>query len=127
MMLGDDGTAKVRIRRHFQGGQNFDAVVGVDLYNKEDEQDLYEYVSTGCPWVLVMALRRNRAAPDHIGRICGNCALIQLNANRHFFAEQPRGSNVLGSPTCKEYARTTIPQATMDMCAHCYAVNIEVN
>ena len=44
------------MRRRYIGGRNFDAVMGVDLLQRDEEDELYRYLREECPFVLVMAL-----------------------------------------------------------------------
>ena len=86
----------------------------------DEEQRLYEYIRHYKPKVLVMAPqctgmagwgRRNLLAhPDsavvqqsfrtshHLGTICANCAFMQLSEGRHYFIEQPKGSDLYKLP-----------------------------
>ena len=113
-LWGEARTTQVMIRRHYRGGRNFGCVVGVDLMTSEGEQDLYDYLDKARPFVCVMAPqctglagwanynqkmaleahRRSAAVSLHLGRVCGNCALMQLERKLHFFTEQPADSDL---------------------------------
>ncbi len=44
VMGGAARTTQVLIRRMYRGGRNFDAMVGVDLTDPDEEHELYRYV-----------------------------------------------------------------------------------
>ena len=57
------------------------------------------------------------AQSHHLGRICANCAYIQVHDNRHFFAEQPRNSDLYQLDEWQMLARDfPITWCYMDMC-----------
>eukprot|EP00975_Prorocentrum_lima_P003680 802701-Prorocentrum_lima.AAC.1 len=52
IMGGEAQTTQVLVRRHYRGGRNFDAVVGVDLHNGDEIQEMCRYLAEVRPLVL---------------------------------------------------------------------------
>ena len=114
IMGGEGRTTQVLIRRGFKAGMNFDCVVGCDLMRKDDEEALYRYLDRYKPKVLVMAPQctgmagwgslnavinpeahqRSVRISHHLGNICARCAKMQIDGGRHYFLEQPKGSDL---------------------------------
>ena len=137
VMGGEGRTTQVLIRRGYQGGRNFDCVIGCDLMREDDEKSLYAYVRRFKPKVLVMAPQctgmagwgrfnavmnpeahqRSARVSHYLGTICAQCAMMQKAEGRHYFLEQPKGSDLFKMPIYQQLAYVT--QATwcyMDMC-----------
>ena len=97
IMGGEGRTTQVLVRRGYDGGENFDCVIGCDLMRADDEQRLYDYIDRYKPRVLVMAPqctgmagwgrfnavmnpeahRRSERISHHLGTICAKCAMMQ--------------------------------------------------
>ena len=124
------------IRRGYKCGRNFDCVVGVDLMQKECELELYGYIRKYKPRVLVMAPQctgmagwgrynaliqsethmRNAEISQALGTICANCAIMQVLEGRHYFLEQPKGSDLLKLPIFQRLAHLCANWCYMVMC-----------
>ena len=103
---------------------------------KEDEMDLYDDVRRYKPKVLVMAPQctgmagwgrfnavmnpiaheASASVSRHLGEICAMCALKQVEEHRHYFCEQPRGSDLYQLPTFILLSNTCAIWCYMDMC-----------
>ena len=137
VMGGEARTTSVMVRRNYLGGLNFDCVVGVDLMNPADEHDLYVYLRKSKPFVLVMAPQctgmagwgrlnavvnpvthaKSVSVSHHLGRICAHCAWIQWQGNRHWFTEQPKGSDLYQLEEWQIIAReTNVTWCNVHMC-----------
>ena len=128
IMGGEARTTKILQRRHFVGGRNFDATCGVNLLDNHDEMELYRYLRTIRPLVVVMSpqctgtagwrtVNESRGSATHdlnlresiaLGQICGKCAIIQLDGNRHFINELPVGSILYDLPEWQLVAKYNI-------------------
>eukprot|EP00959_Pyramimonas_sp_CCMP1952_P460699 9480326-Pyramimonas_sp.AAC.1 len=62
VMGGKVRATQLLARRHYVGGRNFDAVMGADLLQHDEEDELYRYLREGCPFVVVMAPQCTAAA-----------------------------------------------------------------
>ena len=63
------------------------------------------------------AHQRSVAVSHHLGTICAKCAILQANEGRHYFLEQPKGSDLLKLPIFQYLAYITgATWCYMDMC-----------
>ena len=119
-------------------GLNFDAIVGFDLLDSEQQNSLWHYVLITKPTVIVMAtpctslagwksLNAIRAPEAHarsrrisltLGELGGQLARHQLHVNRHFVAENPVGSDLWETePWPQVLAHPSVVETTVRMCA----------
>ena len=136
-MGGEGRTTQVLVRRGYEGGENFDCVIGCDLMRADDEKRLYDYIDRYKPRVLVMAPQctgmagwgrfnavmnpeahqRSQQISHHLGTICAKCAMMQKLGGRHYFLEQPKGSDLFKLPIFQQLAYITgATWCYMDMC-----------
>ena len=107
-------TSRMLVRRGYVTGQNFDIVVGFDLENEQNEYLLFVYIDHYRPYIFILhppctglkgfkelneiihaeTFQRNRRKSFHIGRIAGRVTIVQSSAGRHWFVEQPKGSDM---------------------------------
>ena len=111
-------TTKLLVRRGYVGGTNFDIVVGFDLDTPKGKSHFFDYINRCRPHVLIMgppctgmkgfkeldkilypeSYWRSRLRSERIGTTAGQAATMQLDAGRHFFVEQPYGSDLYTLP-----------------------------
>ena len=136
IMGGEGKTTQVMVRGHFKAGKNFEAVMGIDVLDPEEEQEMFEHISKVKPLVIVMAPRctagggwQSINAINHpethqasllvsqrLARICARAAQLQLRQNRHFLSELPKGNSLYKLPEWLEVAKQNITWVYMDMC-----------
>ena len=117
-------TTKLLVRRGYVGGTNFDIVVGFDLDTAAGERGFFEYLHRCKPYVLIMGppctgmkgfkelnnilypetFWKSRLRSERIGTIAGKAATLQMDEFRHFFNEQPRGSDLYKLPVWQRLA-----------------------
>ena len=101
-------------KRHLRTGANFELVTGVDLTDPQAQRMVRQYLNMTKPRVVVMGPicgpfgplgNRNRVLHHEawleackiavpLAQFCGEVAMCQLEAGRHFIAEQPFPSNL---------------------------------
>ena len=107
---GDDSRViRIGIRRRLKVGQNFDLALGIDLGDHKEQAKVLQYIYDNDVLVVSMAPScRTVGPPSNVNasinfdtwashrqedlphlQFCGAIALIQLDHNRDFFAEQP--------------------------------------
>ena len=111
-------TTKLLVRRGYVGGANFDIVVGFDLDSTAGKSQFFDYIKRCKPYVLIMgppctgmkgfkelnkilhpeSYWRSRLRSERIGTTAGIAATMQMDAGRHFFVEQPYGSDLFTLP-----------------------------
>ena len=97
---------------------------------------MYRYLRTAKPFVLVMAPQctgmagwghfnavmnpeahmRSVRVSHHLGRICANCAHMQLDGGRRFFNGQPKGSALYHLLEWRRLLLRGVLSCYMDMC-----------
>ena len=101
-------------KRHLKTGANFELITGVDLTDSNAQQMVRQYLGMAKPRVIVMGPicgpfgplgNRNRVLHHEawleackiavpLAQFCGEIAICQLEAGRHFLVEQPFPSNL---------------------------------
>eukprot|EP00971_Amphidinium_carterae_P086759 1716849-Amphidinium_carterae.1 len=102
----------------FQGGCNFDAMVGWNLTDPHDVNELWKHVQQRHPFVIIMAppctgqagwanlnkvtaaeaTMRSRETSNQLGDLCGQLAAHQVKKGLHYIIEQPYGSMLYQRP-----------------------------
>eukprot|EP00971_Amphidinium_carterae_P097971 1938395-Amphidinium_carterae.3 len=98
----------------FKGGTNFDAMIGWNLLDKHEVQELWDHVHCQHPFVIIMAppctgqagwarlnqitareaTEKGRSISDQLGDLCGQLAQHQVRKGLHYIVEQPAGSRL---------------------------------
>ena len=133
-------TSKILIKRshRFRVGLNFDAVVGFDFLNPRDRAYLWKYLKAARPLVVILAtpcaglsgfsaLNASKGSATHfanekifliLGQLGAEIAAWQLQNNRHYLAENLRGSRLFNMPSWKRFENDPrTASADMEMCA----------
>ena len=135
---GEGRVAYIVARRHGRSiGPNFDIVAEFDLLRPADVDFFWYYMQSAKPFLAVMsspctglagwqslnkvinyeAWSRSRRVSIPLGRLAGRTALFQLQGKRHFFKEQPAGSDLYKLAEWEEVQRITqIPPAIFHQC-----------
>ena len=135
---GQGDTSRILLRRYNAvTGQNFDLVCGFNLLNSRHLRMLDEYIDEFQPVVAVMAppctslkgwaglnavinhdtWSQNRAISIELGKLAARVALKQLRGNRHFFNENPKGSELYELPEWQEVlAHPAVVRCCFDQC-----------
>ena len=131
-------------RKPYNVGKNFDAIVGYDLLDATQQACYWQYlkrtqplviiISTPCTglmgWKHLNAIRapethaRSRKVSLQLGHLGGETALHQLRHDRHFIAENPRGSDLYQiRPWMKVKRDPKVVSAIVDLCAADLKIN----
>ena len=115
---GEGGVIKVAVSRKLAVGHNFDIRCGIDLTKEEERHKLMKYIDIHKPLCIVMSppctafanwsrfnkvhnsatWQRSRNIGEVIAEFCAEVIVKQLSGGRHFFLEQPKGSDMFMLP-----------------------------